>query len=97
MALAQRTDLGTEGRSLTNRSLRLSTLFTQSAAAGAAPFLRAATDPAATGGQYYGPRFGMWGRAVTETPSRRARDAGDADLLWTLSERLTGRTLRPGV
>lgn len=90
-----RTDLGTEGGALTNRMLRLSTLATQSAEAGAAPFLRAATDPAAQSGEYYGPRFGMWGRAVRETPSRRARDLADAAALWAISERLTARTFDP--
>lgn len=97
MALAahpggSRTDLGTEGASVTNKMLRLSTLATQSAAAGALPLLRAATDPDAQGGQYYGPRWGMWGRAVLESPTRRARDEASADALWALSERLTGRT-----
>ncbi len=88
-----RTDLGTEGRGVTNRMLRLSTLFTQSAAAGALPLLRAATDPHAQGGEYYGPRWGMWGRAVTETPSRHARDVDDGRRLWALSEDLTSRSV----
>lgn len=92
-----RTDLGVEGTALTNRALRLSTLATQSAAAGAAPFLRAATDPDAPSGAYYGPRWGMWGRAVRETPSRRARDRGDAEALWVLSQRLTGRSFTGGM
>jgi protochlorophyllide reductase len=86
-----RTDLGTEGRGLANRLFRVTSIG-QSPQAGALPALRAATDPAAQGGQYYGPRWGMWGRAVRERPSRRARDAGDARRLWTLSEELTGRT-----
>ena len=90
-----RTDLGTEGGGVSNKLLRLSTLATQSAAAGATPLLRAATDPTAESGQYYGPRWGMWGRPVLETPSRRARDAASAEALWALSEQLTGRSLLP--
>jgi protochlorophyllide reductase len=91
-----RTDLGSEGQAITNKMLKLSTLATQAAAAGALPLLRAATDPAAQGGEYYGPRWGMWGRAVLETPSRRARDDASADALWALSERLTERPLLAG-
>ncbi|MFJ7998167.1 hypothetical protein ACIQ7D_13620 [Streptomyces sp. NPDC096310] len=45
------------------RAERLTRLFTQFASAGALPVLRAATDPAARGGQYYGPRgpLKVWG------------------------------------
>jgi NAD(P)-dependent dehydrogenase (short-subunit alcohol dehydrogenase family) len=85
-----RTDLGTEGRGLSNRLFNM-TMIGQSAEAGALPTLRAATDPSAVGGQYYGPRWGMWGRAVLETPSKRARNADDAARLWTRSEELTAR------
>jgi protochlorophyllide reductase len=89
-----RTDLGIEGGGLSNRLFRVTSLG-QSVEAGALPALRAATDPAARGGQYYGPRWGMSGRAVLETPSRRARDASDAEELWHLSERLTEHTMLP--
>ena len=88
-----RTDLGAEGTSLANR---LSGVFmsigSQSAAGGALPTLRAALDPSAHSGQFYGPRWMLRGRPVLETPSRRARDAGQAAALWTLSEELTGRS-----
>jgi hypothetical protein len=33
------------------------------------------------------------GRAVKETPSRRAHDAASAAALWEVSEELTGRRL----
>lgn len=86
------TDLGTEGSGLTNR---VSSTFMQSiaqpAAAGALPMLRAATDPAATGGQFYGPRFLTAGQPVVETPSRRARDEAAAERLWRVSAELTGQ------
>lgn len=69
---------------------RLSTVGTQSAARGAEPILRGATDPTVPGGATLGPRFGAWGHAVFETPSRRARDGATAERLWTRSAELTG-------
>jgi len=88
-----RTDLGMEGQRLPMRVLRaLTQPLGQSAAIGALPLLRAATDPDVRGGQYFGPRFGMAGHPVLETPSRRARDAHAARRLWEESIRLTGAT-----
>jgi protochlorophyllide reductase len=84
------TDLGNEGTGWLNRLVEpFGSLVSQSAARGAEPFVRAATDPTVAGGEYYGPRFMAWGPAVRETPSRRARDADDARRLWHLSEELT--------
>jgi hypothetical protein len=69
---------------------------TQSAAIGARPTVRAATDPAARGGEFYGPRFIAFGATpVLETPSRRARNREDAARLWEASERLTSRSFLP--
>ncbi len=96
MALAahpggSRTDLGTEGRGLSNRLMAaVVPLVTQSAATGALPLLRAATDPAASGGQFYGPRWLAVGHPVLETPAPAARRTADARRLWTESVRLTG-------
>jgi NAD(P)-dependent dehydrogenase (short-subunit alcohol dehydrogenase family) len=92
------TDLGTEGSGLTNKVMAPAMHLGQSADDGALPLLRAATDPDAKGGEFYGPRWLVRGRAVRETPSRRARRASDAWGLWTLSEQLTGVTpdLAPG-
>jgi len=88
-----RTDLGFEGRSWTNAVMRGPIdRFLQSAYAGALPTVRAGVDPNARGGEYYGPRYLMAGRAVRETPSRRARNGADAHRLWDASEQLTGRT-----
>jgi NAD(P)-dependent dehydrogenase (short-subunit alcohol dehydrogenase family) len=88
------TDLGTEGSGLSNRLMRTFVpLITQPPALGARPMLRALTDPAARGGEFYGPRFLVRGATpVVETPSRAARDAAAARRLWTLSEELTGLT-----
>ncbi|HEY6422303.1 MAG TPA: oxidoreductase [Pseudonocardiaceae bacterium] len=88
-----RTDLGTEGSGALNRAMFLAPLVTQSAEFGARPMLRAVTDPAVRGGEFYGPRFITLGAApVRETPSRAARDAAAARQLWDLSVQLTGLT-----
>jgi len=66
--------------------------FTQSAEMGALPMLRAATDPDARGGQYYGPdgAFGFTGYPVPAESTGRARDVSVQDRLWGVSEELTG-------
>lgn len=87
---ASHTDLGIEGSGVLNKLVGpLGRLYTQSAASGALPFVRAATDPSALGGSFFGPRFMMWGDPRLETPTKRARDAASAAKLWTLSEDLT--------
>ncbi|MGW5440499.1 SDR family NAD(P)-dependent oxidoreductase [Nocardia asteroides] len=67
-------------------------LVTQSAAMGALPTLRAATDPAATGGQYYGPDGfgGVRGYPKPVSSSRQSHDPELARRLWQVSEELTG-------
>ena len=85
------TDLGTEGSGLSNVGLRLLPFIGQPAALGARPMLRALTDPAVRGGEYYGPRFMVFGASpVLETPSRAARDTAAARRLWDLSVELSG-------
>jgi NAD(P)-dependent dehydrogenase (short-subunit alcohol dehydrogenase family) len=63
-----------------------------SAAEGALPTLRAATDPQAVSGEYYGPAgwFEIAGSAVPVTADPRAHNAADAQRLWALSIALTG-------
>ena len=79
----------------------LGRLVAQSPERGALATLRAATDPSATGGQYYGPGgFGeLRGAPKPVQASPRARDEALARDLWAASERLTGvaygPTLRP--
>ena len=66
-------------------------LVAQSAASGALPTLRAAVDPEAKGGEYYGPSvLGLWGAPVLAARSRAAKDDDAARRLWEESERLTG-------
>jgi NAD(P)-dependent dehydrogenase (short-subunit alcohol dehydrogenase family) len=56
---------------------------------GAMPQIRAATDPHAKGGEFYGPRFSNFGPAVRLPVLRPG--AGDAiRTLWEVSERETG-------
>ena len=64
----------------------------QSAAMGALPTLRAATDPAAAGGEYYGPGgfAEAWGHPVRVASSARSHDADLQRRLWKASEELTG-------
>ena len=71
---------------------RLANFLMQSAAMGALPTLRAATDPEAMGGQYFGPgRLNeTTGHPVLVEASAAARDEADARRLWAMSEELTG-------
>jgi NAD(P)-dependent dehydrogenase (short-subunit alcohol dehydrogenase family) len=63
---------------------------------GALPALRAATDPAAQGGEYYGPRgHGLRRKFLSGYPAvvksnARSHDEADQARLWQASERLTG-------
>lgn len=62
-----------------------------SAANGALSQLRAATDPDARGGEFYGPRWGNSGPPVRKPILRRDLDKG-IETLWAVSERETGVT-----
>jgi len=84
------------GRRMTERPLYRTLLpffewLSQSPAQGALPSLRAATDPKAMGGQFYGPRglLGMRGAPVVVQPSPSATDEAVARRLWKVSEELT--------
>lgn len=70
----------------------LLSLLAQSAAMGALPTLRAATDPSATGGEYYGPDGfqEVRGYPVIVESSNRSHDAEAQRRLWEISEELTG-------
>ena len=64
----------------------------QSSEMGALPTLRAAVDPEARGGEYYGPGgFGeQTGHPVRVDSSKRSKDVEVAQRLWRVSEELTG-------
>ena len=61
---------------------------------GALPTLRAATDPAVRGGQYYGPDGfrELRGYPVLVTSTKQSQDVAIQERLWTVSEELTGVT-----
>jgi NAD(P)-dependent dehydrogenase (short-subunit alcohol dehydrogenase family) len=66
----------------------------QTPASGANATLRAATDPAALGGEYYGPGgiAHLWGPACVVRSNRDSHDRELAGRLWDASEALTGVT-----
>lgn len=66
----------------------------QTAAMGALPTLRAATDPAAAGGTYYGPGGfqEFWGHPEIVSSSKRSHDRDLQAGLWLRSTELTGET-----
>ena len=68
--------------------------FAQPTDMGALPTLRAATDPGAQGGQYYGPDgIGeVQGSPKAVESSKQSHDADLQRRLWTVSEELTGVT-----
>lgn len=68
-----------------------------SAARGALPQLRAATDPEARSGQFYAPRFVNSGPPVRRPILRRAGLDRSIEVLWEVSERETGERLDPAV
>ena len=72
----------------------LTRLIAQSAEMGVLPTLRAATDPAAEGGQYYGPDGFMEtrGHPIVVSSSDRSHELETQERLWAVSEELTGVT-----
>lgn len=70
----------------------LNPLFAQKPEHGALPTIRAAVDPDAIGGEYFGPRGWMEMRGLPERASMTiaARNDDDARQLWDVSEYLTG-------
>jgi len=62
-------------------------------ARGVLPILRAATDPGASGGQMYAPRFVNNGAAVRRPILRCLGLSRSIEVLWEVSERLTGERL----
>ena len=71
---------------------QLAGLVTNSPPVGALGTLRAATDPGAQGGQYYGPSGfrELVGHPVVVQSNRMSHDVEVQQRLWTVSEELTG-------
>lgn len=92
------TNLQFKGAEMRNSALRkwsfaaLNTTVAQSAEKGAWPTIRAATDPQAKGGEYYGPQWlgEMRGPVGPAKIAKAARDESVAERLWAMSEELTG-------
>jgi NAD(P)-dependent dehydrogenase (short-subunit alcohol dehydrogenase family) len=73
---------------------KLGNRFAQTAAGGALPTVRAATDPSVEGGTYYGPKPRQAGSAVQVRSSGRSHEIATAEHLWEVSEQLTGVRFR---
>jgi len=72
-------------------STALAPFLFQSPEMGALPTLRAATDPAVVGGQFYGPRgLGQRGYPKQVMSSAMSHDEELQRHLWCVSEELTG-------
>jgi NAD(P)-dependent dehydrogenase (short-subunit alcohol dehydrogenase family) len=71
---------------------RIAPVVAQDPAMGALPTLRAATDPAVLGGQYYGPDGLGQTRGYPKVvgSSKKSHDADRQRRLWAVSEELTG-------
>ncbi|WP_431958045.1 oxidoreductase [Nocardia lijiangensis] len=79
------------GGGATQRFSRWAAVHTgMSAPDGALPQLRAATDPAANGGEFYGPLFVNNGPPVRKPIFRKVGMRGAIAKLWEVSERETG-------
>jgi NAD(P)-dependent dehydrogenase (short-subunit alcohol dehydrogenase family) len=84
-------------RALISARLRLLNFWlVQSPERGALPTLRAAVDPSARGGDFYGPRgpFQYTGDPIVVESSPRSHDPEAQRRLWEASEQLTGVTHR---
>ena len=78
----------------TQLMIPLASRLAQPPSMGALPTLRAATDPDAAGGTYYGPdgRMQLRGHPVVVSSSTRSYDVELQRQVWAVSERLTGVT-----
>jgi NAD(P)-dependent dehydrogenase (short-subunit alcohol dehydrogenase family) len=76
------------------RARWLTGLIMQDKSIGVLSPARAATDPAAIGGEYYGPAgpFQLTGYPTAVHSNAQSTDPGAQDALWQASERLTGIT-----
>lgn len=82
---------GTAGK-LMSLAKPFAKVFSQNSHAGALPTVRAATDPAVRGGEYYGPDGFMEQRGAPKRveSNSSAKDAAVAKRLWDVSIELTG-------
>jgi NAD(P)-dependent dehydrogenase (short-subunit alcohol dehydrogenase family) len=85
---------GLSSGALSSRFAVLNSWLVQDAKMGALPTLRAATDPHAIGGTYYGPDgfMQLTGYPIVVASSGRSQSREDQRRLWVESEQLTGIT-----
>ncbi len=74
---------------------KISAVAGGSKATGARAAVRAATDPEAVGGQYWGPRFQVFGPPALAQPVQTSHSPEFGAALWSLSETLTGERFTP--
>ena len=67
-----------------------------SALGGALPVLRAATDPEAANGEFYGPRWNVRGAPVRLGPDEKRSAKEDTARMWDISESRTGTVFSLG-
>lgn len=84
-----------EGKFLARMFHSMASSTGMSAARGALPQLRAATDPGARGGEFYGPRWMNAGKPVRLPVLRRVGLDKAIATLWSVSEELTGEKILP--
>ncbi|WP_375426509.1 SDR family NAD(P)-dependent oxidoreductase [uncultured Friedmanniella sp.] len=86
------TELGRNSQAWVKAAMSVFSPLLQTPQMGALPTLRAATDPTATGGQYYGPGglAEARGNPVVVASSPQSHDAALQARLWSVSEELTG-------
>jgi NAD(P)-dependent dehydrogenase (short-subunit alcohol dehydrogenase family) len=85
---------GLSNAAMDPRFAAINSWWVQDAKMGALPTLRAATDPDAIGGTYYGPDgfMQLTGYPVVVASSSRSQNREDQRRLWVESEQLTGIT-----
>ena len=74
----------------------LSAVISQGKDRGAWPIVRAATDPDARGGEFYGPRRSVSGRPVLLEPVASSASEEFGEDFWRQAEAATGITFDPG-
>ncbi len=81
------TDLASSGQRFGERLIRP---FAHGKDRGAWPVVRAATDPDAVGGEFYGPRRNVTGSPILTTPVAQSAEAEFGAEFWRQAERATG-------
>ncbi len=85
------------GTGISGRFWKVTARFVgMSALGGALPMLRAATDPDAANGEFYGPRWQMRGAPVRLGPDEKRSAKDETSRMWDISESRTGTVFSLG-